>query len=42
MVLSGLGAAAVSTTSQTILEKTETISFSNPEITTIEGYTLVT
>jgi len=42
MVLGGLGAAAVSTTSQTILEKTETISFSIPEITTTEASTLVT
>jgi hypothetical protein len=37
MVLSGLGAAAVTKTSETTLKKTETISFSNPEITTKES-----
>jgi len=42
MVLSGLGAAAVSKTSETSLKKTETITFSNPEITTKEDYTYVT
>lgn len=42
MVLSGLGAAAVSKTSETPLKKTETITFSDPEITTKEGYTFVT
>ena len=42
MVLSGLGAAAVSNTIQKSIEKTETISFSYPEIQNIEGYALVT
>jgi hypothetical protein len=42
MVLSGLGAAAVSKTSETSLKKTETITFSNPEITNKEDYTYVT
>jgi len=37
MVLSGLGAAVVSKPSETMLKKTETISFSNPEITTKES-----
>ncbi len=41
MVLSGLGAAAVSKTSETPLEKTETIIFSDPEITTKESYSYV-
>ena len=41
MVLSGLGAAAVSKTSETPLKKTETITFSDPEITTKEGVSFV-
>jgi hypothetical protein len=42
MVLSGLGAAAVSHTAQQPMEKTQTISFSHPEIQTKDGYALVT
>ncbi|MBN2599370.1 MAG: hypothetical protein JXA75_02430 [Candidatus Thermoplasmatota archaeon] len=42
MVLGGLGAAAVSYPSETTLIKTETISFSNPQITTKEGETFIT
>ena len=42
MVLSGLGAAAVSHTTQKPMEKTETISFSYPEIQNKDGYALVT
>jgi len=42
MVLSGLGAAAFSTTSEKTLQKTETISFSPPQIQTKDGYALVT
>jgi len=42
MVLGGLETAAVSTTSQTIKEKTETIMFSNPEITISKNTTYVT
>jgi hypothetical protein len=42
MVLSGLGAAAVSHTAQKPMEKTETISFSYPEIQNKDGYALVT
>jgi hypothetical protein len=42
MVLSGLGAAAVSNTIQKSIEKTETISFLYPEIQNKDGYALVT
>jgi hypothetical protein len=42
MVLSGLGAATLTHTAQKPMEKTQTISFSYPEITTKDGYTLVT
>jgi hypothetical protein len=42
MVLSGLGAAAVSHVAQKPMEKTQTISFSYPEIQTKDGYALVT
>jgi hypothetical protein len=42
MVLSGLGAAAVTHTAQKPMEKTETISFSYPEIQNKDGYALVT
>ncbi|HUT00282.1 MAG TPA: C25 family cysteine peptidase, partial [Candidatus Thermoplasmatota archaeon] len=42
IVLSGLGAAAVSNISEETLQKTETISFSTPQIQTKEGYALVT
>jgi hypothetical protein len=41
MVLSGLGAAAVSNISEKTIQKTETISFSTPQIQTKEGYALV-
>lgn len=42
MVLSGLGAAAATHTEQKPMEKTETISFSYPEIQNKDGYALVT
>ena len=42
MVLSGLGAAAVSNTIQKSIEKTETISFLYPEIQNKDEYALVT
>lgn len=42
MVLSGLGAATVTNTSETTMKKTQTISFSNPEIIEKEGYAFVT
>ena len=40
IVLSGLGAAAVTDTTQTSFEKTELLSFSQPEIVTKDGYTV--
>ncbi len=42
MVLSGLGAATVTNTSETTMNKTQTISFSDPEIIEKEGYAFVT
>jgi hypothetical protein len=42
IVLSGLGAAAVSNISEKTLQKTETISFSTPQIEIKGGYALVT
>jgi hypothetical protein len=42
MVLSGLGAATVINTSETTMKKTQTISFSDPEIIEKEGYAFVT
>jgi len=41
MVLSGLGAVAVSSTKQTVLKQQETISFSQPIIEKNNGYTLI-
>jgi hypothetical protein len=41
MVLSGLGTATVTHTTQKTLQQTQTISFQHPQITTTDGYTLV-
>jgi hypothetical protein len=42
MVLGGLSAAAISYPSETTLTKNETLSFSNPQITTKQGETFIT
>ncbi len=42
MVLSGLGAATVTNNSETTMKKTQTISFSDPEIIEKEGYAIIT